>query len=202
MATGGDSPGHQQGPTLATRGYFDRAKENTAAGRVDRSDVPLPIGDPERDCALCADFAQAVRELERTGAAADTTVHLARWRDALHRGLHRAQTRASAVQIPSGFQIGCARPTGTRMTGAPFCVIPSVEIRRPRKRFTATSATASAPLRQPQCATSMTGPASVCMTIATRSSSCEVWGRGTAGRVRAEQRGSCGWQRQLEVSAR
>src|SRR5205823_1677154 len=53
-----------------------------------QSDVPLPIGDPERDCALCEDFAQAVRELERTGAAADTTVHLARWREALHRGLH------------------------------------------------------------------------------------------------------------------
>jgi hypothetical protein len=53
-----------------------------------QSDVPLPIGDPERDCVVCEELTLAVAELERTGVAAETTVHLARWRDALHRGLH------------------------------------------------------------------------------------------------------------------
>jgi len=53
-----------------------------------QSDVPLPINDPERDCVVCEELTLAVAELERTGVAAETTVHLARWRDALHRGLH------------------------------------------------------------------------------------------------------------------
>ena len=50
--------------------------------------VPLPIAEPERDCALCPDLARSAANRERTNTGTASALRLARWREALHRGLH------------------------------------------------------------------------------------------------------------------
>jgi len=54
-----------------------------------RSDVPMPVDEPERECAVCYELTATTDGLERAGATAELELRLARWREALHRGLHR-----------------------------------------------------------------------------------------------------------------
>lgn len=72
-----------------------------------QSDVPLSIGDSERDCVLCEALRRTAAELERSAGG----------RPFIEVCTTSSDSCSGRMQPMRTFRIGGARPSGTRMTG-------------------------------------------------------------------------------------